>query len=133
MGRAVPATARAAPRSASRPAVALARESAPDVIVLDVMMPRLDGIEACRQIRTFSDAYFVMLTAREGEVDTLIGLSVGADDYMTKPFSQRELVARVKVMLRRPRTVAGEPVSRAFGELEIDPQGRGVRVAGRSS
>ena len=84
-------------------AVATAREVDPDVVVLDLGLPSLDGVEVCRQLRTFSDAYVVMLTARSDEVDTLIGLSVGADDYMTKPFSPRELVARVQAMLRRPR------------------------------
>jgi DNA-binding response OmpR family regulator len=88
-------------------------------------------------VRTFSDAYVVMLTARTDEVDKLIGLSVGADDYMTKPFSPRELVARVQVMLRRPRgapvggvSVTEEP-SRSFGDLVIDPAGRDVSIAGR--
>jgi DNA-binding response OmpR family regulator len=84
-------------------AVELARIRDPDLILLDVMLPGLDGIEACRQIRRFSDAYILMLTARAEEVDKLIGLSVGADDYVTKPFSPREVVARVKVLLRRPR------------------------------
>ena len=84
-------------------AVTAAREVDPDVIVLDLGLPGLDGIEVCRQVRTFSDAYVVMLTARSDEVDTLIGLSVGADDYMTKPFSPRELMARIQAMLRRPR------------------------------
>lgn len=65
----------------------------------------MDGIETCRQLRTFSDAYVVMLTARGTEADTLIGLSVGADDYVTKPFRPRELVARILAMLRRPRTM----------------------------
>lgn len=110
-------------------AVEQARELGPDVIILDLMMPRLDGIEACRQIRTFSDAYVVMLTARTEEVDTLIGLSVGADDYLTKPFSPRELVARVKAMLRRPRGPA-EAGTRLFGRLEIDPEAREVRLDG---
>ena len=87
----------------------MAREVDPDVIVLDLGLPGLDGVEVCRQVRTFSDAYVVMLTARSDEVDTLIGLSVGADDYMTKPFSPRELVARVQAMLRRPRTVGAAP------------------------
>ena len=73
------------------------------MVVLDLGLPSLDGVEVCRQIRTFSDAYVVMLTARSEEVDTLIGLSVGADDYMTKPFSPRELMARIQAMLRRPR------------------------------
>jgi DNA-binding response OmpR family regulator len=87
-------------------AVALLREIDPDVVVLDLGLPGVDGVEVCRQLRTFSDCYVVMLTARSDEVDTLIGLSVGADDYMTKPFSPRELVARVRVMLRRPRRSA---------------------------
>lgn len=84
-------------------AVALARTQTPDVIVLDLMLPGIDGLEATRQIRTFSDAYLLMLTARVEEIDRIIGLTAGADDYLTKPFSPRELVARVRAMLRRPR------------------------------
>jgi DNA-binding response OmpR family regulator len=115
-------------------AVTVAREVDPDVIVLDLGLPGLDGIEVCRRLRTFSDAYVVMLTARSDEVDTLIGLSVGADDYMTKPFSPRELIARVQAMLRRPRPL-GEAASRAesmrtFGALTIDPVGRDVWLDG---
>ncbi|MEN1973577.1 response regulator transcription factor [Cellulomonas olei] len=87
-------------------AVDVLREVDPDVVVLDLGLPGLDGIEVCRRLRTFSDCYVVMLTARSDEVDTLIGLSVGADDYMSKPFSPRELVARIRVMLRRPRRPA---------------------------
>ena len=84
-------------------AVEVARAVDPDVVVLDLGLPSLDGVEVCRQLRTFSDAYVVMLTARSEEVDTLIGLSVGADDYLTKPFSPRILMARIQAMLRRPR------------------------------
>jgi DNA-binding response OmpR family regulator len=116
-------------------AVDLARIFQPEVIVLDLMLPGLDGIEACRQIRTFSDAYIVMLTARAEEVDKLVGLGVGADDYLTKPFSPRELVARIRAMLRRPRaaTLVAAPAApiRRFGDLEIDPAAREVRVAGQ--
>ena len=111
-------------------AVALAREADPDIVVLDLGLPGLDGVEVCRQVRTFSDAYVVMLTARSDEIDTLIGLSVGADDYMTKPFSPRELVARVRAMLRRPRPLGqvapSAPTARTFGPLTIDPLGREV-------
>lgn len=119
-----------------RDAVALARQVDPDVVVLDLGLPSLDGIEVCRQLRTFSDAYVVMLTARAEEVDTLIGLSVGADDYMTKPFSPRELMARIQAMLRRPRTgtapAGAGPSSqvRVFGDLAIDVDGREVTVGG---
>ena len=74
----------------------------PDLVVLDVMLPGLDGIEVCRELRRFSKAYVLMLTARVEEVDKIVGLTVGADEYMTKPFSPRELVARVRAMLRRP-------------------------------
>jgi DNA-binding response OmpR family regulator len=84
-------------------AVEQARAHRPDLIVLDVMLPGFDGIEVCRQLRTFTDAYIIMLTARDEEVDKVIGLSVGADDYLVKPFSPRELIARVRAMLRRPR------------------------------
>src|SRR6266545_358842 len=114
-------------------AVALARDSGPDVVVLDLMLPGIDGIEVCRRIRAFSDAYIIMLTAKSDEVDKLVGLSVGADDYLTKPFSPRELVARVRAMLRRPRAepdAAAGPVRR-FGPLEIDPASRDVLVEGR--
>lgn len=84
-------------------ALELLRADEPDVVVLDLMLPGLDGIEVCRRLRTFSDAYVLMLTARDEEIDRIVGLSIGADDYMTKPFSPRELVARVKALLRRPR------------------------------
>ncbi|MFZ2528346.1 MAG: response regulator transcription factor [Rhodococcus sp. (in: high G+C Gram-positive bacteria)] len=116
-----------------RDAVEQARQVDPDVVVLDLGLPRLDGIEVCRQLRTFSDAYVVMLTARTDEIDTLVGLSVGADDYMTKPFSPRELIARVQAMLRRPRPSAdhagGIAASRrVVGTLSIDVAAREVWV-----
>ena len=97
-------------------ALALTRGTEPDVVVLDVRMPGIDGIEVCRQLRTFSDAYVIMLTARVDEIDTLVGLSVGADDYLTKPFSPRVLVARIRSLLRRLRT-AVEPVTRTEFDL----------------
>jgi DNA-binding response OmpR family regulator len=117
-------------------AVDAARTQPPDVVVLDLGLPGLDGIEVCRQLRTFTDCYIVMLTARTEEVDKLIGLGVGADDYLTKPFSPRELVARVRVMLRRPRTTgAGVPhveePPRTFGPLAIDVAAREASVDGR--
>jgi two-component system, OmpR family, alkaline phosphatase synthesis response regulator PhoP len=101
------------------------RTAQPDLIVLDVMLPGLDGVEVCRRLRQFSDAYVLMLTARAEEIDKVVGLSVGADDYLTKPFSPRELVARVKAMLRRPRmvgaaTIEDVPEVRCFGDLVID-------------
>ena len=98
------------------------RDRRPDVIVLDVMLPGFDGFEVLRRVRTFSDAYVIMLTARAEEVDRIVGLSVGADDYMVKPFSPRELVARVKALLRRPRGAGGEGDSGRLklGELVID-------------
>ena len=111
-------------------AVATARERDPEVIVLDLGLPGLDGIEVCRQVRTFSDAYVIMLTARAEEIDTLIGLSVGADDYMTKPFRPRELVARVAALLRRPRRATATPApstaAMTFGALSINTVGREV-------
>ncbi|PRC55122.1 DNA-binding response regulator, partial [Mycobacterium sp. ITM-2017-0098] len=76
-------------------AIAVARELDPDVVILDLGLPGIDGLEVCRQLRTFPDAYVVMLTARDTEIDTVLGLTVGADDYITKPFSPRELVARI--------------------------------------
>jgi DNA-binding response OmpR family regulator len=113
-------------------ALALARAATPDIVILDLMLPGMDGVEVCRQLRTFTDAYVIMLTARADEVDKLIGLAVGADDYLTKPFSARELTARVKAMLRRPRAQPGdkEAPARRFGDLVIDPASREVRVAG---
>lgn len=105
------------------------RASAPDVVILDVMLPGLDGIEVCRQIRAFSDAYVLMLTARGEEIDRIVGLTVGADDYLVKPFSPRELVARVKAMLRRPRQPV-EPVAATPAGLDLDAARRTVHVDG---
>lgn len=103
-----------------RTALELARRLSPDLIVLDVMLPGIDGIEVCRQVRRFSDAYILMLTARTEEMDTIIGLSVGADDYVTKPFSPREVVARIKALLRRPRAGGmGEPATADAPPLRI--------------
>ncbi|MCF8570080.1 response regulator transcription factor [Gordonia sp. HY002] len=116
-------------------AVSAATNTPPDVVILDLGLPSLDGVEVCRQLRTFSDAYVVMVTARASEVDTLIGLSAGADDYLTKPFSPRELIARIEAMLRRPRTgttsTSGAPqcTKRRIGDLTIAPYAREVTVA----
>jgi DNA-binding response OmpR family regulator len=123
-----------------RRALDLAREIDPHVVILDIGLPGVDGVEVCRQLRVFSDAYVVMLTARDTEMDTIVGLSVGADDYVTKPFSPRELVARVRAMMRRPRRPSlrqAEPSSgisppRRFGELLINVDGREVHVGGTS-
>jgi DNA-binding response OmpR family regulator len=116
-------------------AVAAAQEHRPDVVILDLGLPGMDGVEVCRRIRTFSDCYIIMVTARHDEIDRLIGLSVGADDYVTKPFSVRELAARVRTVLRRPRTPTGtmplvEEPARVFGDLKVDVAGREVHVAG---
>jgi DNA-binding response OmpR family regulator len=118
-------------------AVSTARDLAPDLIVLDVMLPGFDGVEACRLIRQFTDAYIIMLTAREEEVDKILGLSMGADDYIVKPFSPRELIARIRAMLRRPRSVpapdgpgdtAAQPL--LVGGLTVDLEARTVAVDG---
>ena len=102
-------------------ALDLVRATAPDVVVLDLGLPGMDGVEVCRQLRTFSDCYVLMLTARADEVDKLIGLSVGADDYMTKPFSPREVAARVKAILKRtaPRVAPVVEVA-GKGPFEVD-------------
>ncbi|WP_202804501.1 response regulator transcription factor [Ornithinimicrobium pekingense] len=121
-------------------AVAAARAEEPAVLVLDLGLPGLDGIEVCRQVRTFSDCYILMLTARGDEMDRVIGLSVGADDYITKPFSARELVARVQAVLRRPRGPAADHASRSapeepprvFGDLTVRPGARQVLLGGEA-
>jgi DNA-binding response OmpR family regulator len=113
-------------------ALRLARERRPDVVVLDVTMPGLDGIEVLRRLRTESDVYVIMLTAKSEEVDKLVGLSVGADDYVTKPFSPRELVARIRAVLRRTR-VSEPPGARdrlVFEDLTIDSARREVTRRG---
>ena len=108
----------------------------PDLVVLDLSLPDLDGMEVCRQIRERTDAYVLMLTARDAEVDRVMGLKTGADDYMTKPFSPRELSARVEALLRRPRASSQPAASRpgedelVFGDLVIRPLAREVEVAG---
>jgi DNA-binding response OmpR family regulator len=104
-----------------------------DLVVLDVMLPKLDGIEVCRRLRTRSQVPIIMLTAKGDEVDKINGLEMGADDYITKPFSVREFRSRVKAALRRGGMAArspggGEPI--AAGELEIEPERRAVRLRG---
>ena len=111
-------------------ALDVARTMRPDLILLDLMLPGIDGLEVCRRMRAFSGAYVLMLTARSEEIDRIVGLTVGADDYLTKPFSPRELVARMKALLRRPRIgVPGGPGSTPAG-LEVDEGRRLVQVDG---
>ncbi len=114
-------------------AIAAIRDSRPDVVLLDVMLPGIDGLEVLRQLRVFSDAYVILVTARTEEVDKLVGLGVGADDYVTKPFSPREVTARVKAVLRRNRGVrTGEEAAMRFNGLIIDTVGREVEANGAS-
>lgn len=123
-------------------ALDLAREMDPDLIILDIMLPGLDGFEICRILRREMSTPVLMLTARDDEIDRVVGLEVGADDYMAKPFSMRELVARVKAMLRRVRLIR-EEVDQAgsaeaklkgeileFGNLRIDMTRREITVDG---
>ena len=112
-------------------AVEIAQASAPDVIVLDVMLPGIDGFEVLRRIRAFSDAYVILLTSRSEEIDRIVGLTAGADDYLVKPFSPRELVARIRALLRRPRTSVGDlQEATLHGELAIDRRRRTVILRG---
>jgi DNA-binding response OmpR family regulator len=107
----------------------MVRDELPDVVVLDVMLPGFDGLEVCRQVRAFSDAYVLMLTARGEEIDRVVGLTVGADDYLVKPFSPRELVARIKALLRRPRRPGARAAALPAG-LEFDAIRHEVSVDG---
>jgi DNA-binding response OmpR family regulator len=109
-----------------------ARRDRPDMIILDLMLPRMDGLEVCRRVRAESDVPILMLTAKGEEMDKVVGLEVGADDYLTKPFSMRELMARVKALLRRAGARGeGDDVGRVVaGKLELDARGRTVRREG---
>jgi DNA-binding response OmpR family regulator len=100
------------------------RREAPDLVVLDLMLPGVDGLEVCRQIRRTSEVPIIMLTARDEDADKLVGLELGADDYITKPFSPRELVARVRAVLRRahPKTPPPSPARIVLGELIVDEE-----------
>lgn len=117
-------------------ALSVAREWNPDVVILDLSLPDIDGFEVCRQLRTFSMAYILMLTARNDEMDRIVGLTIGADDYVTKPFSPRELAARVNAFMRRRRLdFPGEDLpngARHFGPLLVDPHAREVCLFDRT-
>jgi DNA-binding response OmpR family regulator len=110
----------------------LIRTSQPGFVILDIMLPKIDGWEVCRRLRSFSDVPVLMLTAREEEIDRVLGLSLGADDYVVKPFSPRELLERVKAILRRARPVPGkEGQVLKQGGLVLDPEKLKVTLHGR--
>ncbi len=113
-------------------ALAIARQEKPALIVLDLNLPGMDGLDVCRALRRESDVPIIMLTARVEETDRLIGLELGADDYITKPFSPRELVARVRVVLRRVSGGVRTPGLILLGDLEIDLDGHSVRRSGET-
>ncbi|EJN03863.1 response regulator transcription factor [Phyllobacterium sp. YR531] len=107
---------------------------APDLIVLDVGMPELDGLEVCRELRKKSDVPILFLSARDEEIDRILGLEIGGDDYVTKPFSPRELTSRINVILRRARPLPGagaEPMSMSHGLLKLDPVRRSTSFSGK--
>jgi DNA-binding response OmpR family regulator len=112
-------------------ALDLVRRLHPGFVILDLMLPTMDGWEICRALRKFSDVPLLMLTAREEEIDRVLGLSLGADDYVVKPFSPRELVERVKAILRRTRPEAAPPVVLAQGSLRLDTARHRVTLEGR--
>ncbi len=115
-------------------AIEVARKSRPNVILLDVMLPEMDGFEVCRILRKETMVPIMMLTAKDSEIDKIVGLEIGADDYLTKPFSMRELVARIRVMLRRAEMAETKPPEAdtplRVGELEIDTARRRASVGG---
>ena len=115
-------------------ALEMARKSRPNIILLDVMLPKMDGFQVCRILRKETTVPILMLTAKDSEIDKIVGLEIGADDYLTKPFSMRELVARIRAMLRRSEVVetqsSGPAVPIRVGALEIDTARRRVSVQG---
>ena len=112
-------------------AIEIVERTSPALVVLDIMLPDIDGWEVCREIRRKSDVPIIMLTAREGDEDKIVGLEIGADDYVTKPFVPRELVARAKAILRRARAApAVESTLIDFGDLTIDTAKREVKLDG---
>ena len=108
-----------------------ARSVNPDLIVLDIMMPEMDGLSVCKELRKSSNVPVIMLTARDDDVDKIVGLEVGADDYVTKPFNPRELVARVKAVLRRTQNSTAPDAVLEVGDVKLDPARREVWVAGK--
>ncbi|MDQ7844384.1 MAG: response regulator transcription factor [Armatimonadota bacterium] len=116
-----------------RDAAAVVRQERPDLVILDIMLPHVDGLEVCRQIRRESAVPIIMLTAKGGELERVVGLELGADDYVTKPFSPRELVARVRAILRRAAPEGREGTSGPLrsGALTLDPATREVTLHGR--
>jgi DNA-binding response OmpR family regulator len=113
-------------------AIAHVRQRPPDLVLLDVMLPDMDGIEVLRRLRTFTDIYVVLVTARAEETDKLVGLAVGADDYVTKPFSPREVVARVNAVLRRGRAAEDEGRRLVFDGVVVDLAAREVDIGGQN-
>jgi DNA-binding response OmpR family regulator len=114
-------------------AIALTRTREPDLVLLDVMLPEMDGFDVCRAVRASSSVPIIMITARDEEVDRVLGLELGADDYVVKPFSLRELLARIRATLRRVELSAGigtRPKPLAFAGLALDPASRSVRREG---
>ncbi|MDB5057399.1 MAG: two component transcriptional regulator, winged helix family [Chloroflexi bacterium] len=116
-----------------RAALQIARSLKPQLVVLDLLLPEVDGLEVCRLLRQESDVYIIMLTARSEETDKIVGLTVGADDYVTKPFSPREMVARIKAVLRRTRrlSLTTAPQTLRFPDLTIDTGRHTVTVRGQ--
>ena len=114
-----------------RQALDKARSVSPDLIVLDIMMPEMDGISVCKELRKTSNVPVIILTARDDDVDKIVGLEVGADDYVTKPFNPRELVARVKAVLRRTQNSVSPDAVLEVGDIKLDPARREVWVAGK--
>lgn len=119
-----------------RTALRLAQQSNPDLILLDLMIPEVDGLDVCRELRKSSSIPIIMITARGEEIDRVLGLEIGADDYVTKPFSMRELMARVKAVLRRSQTENAEKETSTFlrgpGNLLMDVERREVTVGNAS-
>ena len=111
-----------------RDALRLARSEQPDLIILDLMLPAIDGLDVCRTLRQESQVPIIMLTARGEEVDRVVGLELGADDYVTKPFSVRELIARVKAVMRRVEAHTGDSGTCRSGDLTLDPLCRDVHL-----
>lgn len=110
----------------------LAKDKQPDLVILDLMLPDMDGFEVCRRIRRHSDVPVLMLTARADDIDKIVGLEIGADDYVTKPFNPRELIARVRALLRRTGDIAEGPAETiAFGDLHVDLVRKEVRLGSK--